>query len=86
MPRNTQSYKRGCVLNRHKLRYWLSIGAEPTPAVIRVLNKYDMFPKKPIPWGSASNYEKPLHQYCIQGWKDYFKQKKNPQFHYYQMI
>jgi len=52
-------------LNRHKLRYWLSIGAEPTPGVIRVLNKYEMYPKKPIPWGTASNYEKPLHQYHL---------------------
>ena len=65
MPRTTQSYKRGCVLNRHKLRYWLSIGAEPTPGVIRVLNKYEMYPKKPVPWGTASVYEKPLHQYHL---------------------
>ena len=39
MPRQQKTYQRGIVLNKHKMRYWLSVGAEPTGGVIRLLNR-----------------------------------------------
>lgn len=40
MPRKTKTVKRGIVLNKHKIRYWLSVGAQPTKGVVRLLNKF----------------------------------------------
>ena len=77
MPRKTKTIHRGIVLNKHKIRYWLSVGAEPTKGVVRLLNKFEFYPRTPVPWGSASLYEKPDKVYQIEGWKDQYKSKRN---------
>jgi len=51
------------------IRYWLSVGAQPTGGVIRLLEKFDMYPKRPIAHGSKSLYEKPERVYSLQGWR-----------------
>lgn len=65
MPRNkNKTVARGVLMNMHKMRYWLSVGAEPTDAVVRVFNKYGgIYPKLPIPHGSSTLYEKPKKSY-----------------------
>ena len=37
MPRKTKTVPRGMLINKHKIRYWLSVGAQPTNGVVRVL-------------------------------------------------
>lgn len=86
MPRNQKSYKRGMVLNKHKVRYWLSVGAEPTPGVIRVLNRYGLYPKSPTSFGKDTLYEKPLKEYKLNNWRDGWKTTRNQKWHFYQMI
>ena len=86
MPRKTRTVKRGIVLNKHKIRYWLSVGAQPTKGVVRLLNKFEFYPKTPVPWGSDNLYEKPEKVYQIEGWKDHFKNNKNPDWKYKQML
>ena len=60
-PRGGKLVRRAVALNKHKLRYWLSVGAEPTLGVQRLLAKFgpEFYPKPVIPFGSASLYEKP---------------------------
>ena len=73
-------------MNKHKARYWLSVGAQPTKGVIRLLNKYDFFPKHPAPHGTASVYEKPEKVYKINNFKDYFKKIRNPEGHFARLL
>ena len=84
MPRRTKTVQRGVVLNKHKVRYWLSIGAQPTNGVAKILNKYgaDFWPKLPVPLGSASLYEKPEKVYKLEGYKEYFSEIRNPRCAY----
>jgi small subunit ribosomal protein S16 len=77
MPRKTRTIQRGIVLNRHKIRYWLSVGAQPTKGVVRLLNKFDMYPKTPVPWGADNCYEKPDKVYHIEHYKDVRAKGKN---------
>jgi hypothetical protein len=39
------------------------MGAEPTNGVIRLLNKFNLYPKYPAPHGSASLFERPQRTY-----------------------
>jgi len=50
--------------------------------VARLLNKYgdDFYPKLPVPFGSASLYEKPEKKYPLEGYKDYFASNRNQTF------
>jgi len=84
MPRRTKTVQRGIVLNKHKIRYWLSVGAQPTKSVVRLFNQFgdDFFPHYPVPFGSASLYEKPEKVYPLEGYKDQFSKTRNPQHKY----
>ena len=86
MPRRTRTTQRGIVLNKHKARYWLSVGAQPTKGVIRLLNKFDFFPKHPVPFGTDSVYEKPEKIYPLEGFRDHFKKQRDPGMVYKQML
>ena len=59
MPIARRTVPRGMVLNKHKCRYWLSIGAQPTRGAAVILHKFGLWPKPPVPFGSESLYEKP---------------------------
>ena len=88
-PRVTKTVPRGILLNRHKIRYWMSVGAQPTDAVVRVLNRFgnDFWPKLPMPFGSASLYEKPKREYGIAGHKDTgFTKLHHSKYRYRQML
>jgi len=84
MPRHQRTYKRGVVLNKHKMRYWLSVGAQPTGGVMRLLEKFDFYPKRPTPHGRVSTYEKPERVYQLQGWKK--GKPKDNSLHYQQLL
>lgn len=45
------------------------MGATCTNRVHRILEKYDFVPKTPVPFGSASLYEKPEKQYKMEYYK-----------------
>lgn len=45
------------------MRYWLSVGATPTPGAQNLLEKYGFVPKAPRPFGSAHAYAKPEKVY-----------------------
>ncbi len=68
IPRKTSTVDRSVVLNKYKLKYWLSVGATPTESVHRLLTYMDLVPKHPVPFGSKSLYEKKEKSYPM----DYF--------------
>ena len=47
-----KNYDREYILDIQKVNYWISVGAQPTPAVRRILEWYEILPKKPPPFGS----------------------------------
>jgi len=67
------------LINKHKIRYWLSVGAQPTGGVVRVLSKYgtDFFPKYPIPYGKERTYEKPERKYGLMGYRKNYRKTLN---------
>ena len=65
LPRSTRTYQRSIIINKHRMRYWLSVGASPTNAVHRLLEKFDFVPPLPDPYGRSSRYERPEKQYPI---------------------
>lgn len=60
---------RHIALNKHRVRYWLSTGAIPTPRVQRLLEKFDFCPKAISPFGTQHTYEKPVHEYGMQAFR-----------------
>lgn len=75
-------------MNTHKIKYWLSVGAEPTRAVQRVLHRFseDLWPKPVVPLGSEQMYEKPEKTYFIHHYRDYFKKSRHEKYKYHQML
>ncbi len=65
-PRKTKTVDRMISLNSHKIRYWLSVGAQPTGAVHRILNFAGLLPKKPVPFGSKQMYPPKTKTYALQ--------------------
>lgn len=88
MPRKNKTVPRGILLNRHKIRYWISVGAEPTASAARILNKFgdDFWPQVPTPHGRASQYERPAKVYHLAGARDGWSKQVNPKFKYKQML
>lgn len=70
------------VLNKHKTRYWLSVGAEPTDRAARLLSMFDMFPAPVTPWGKSTTYEKPKKRHAVLNFKDRFKLKLDAESDY----
>lgn len=66
LPRKTVTVQRSMILNKHKVQYWLGMGATCTNRVHRILEKFGFVPKTPTPFGSASLYEKPEKEYSMQ--------------------
>ena len=66
LPRKTSTVQRSMILNKHKVQYWLGMGATCTNRVHRILEKFNFVPKTPVPFGSASLYEKPEKEYSMQ--------------------
>jgi hypothetical protein len=56
-------------MNKHRMRYWLSVGATPTPGVARLLEKFDYVPTKVTPFGAVHSYEKPSKKYGLRAWR-----------------
>jgi hypothetical protein len=48
----------------------LSVGAEPTPGVQRLLHRFDFCPKAPAPFGSTHEYQRPERTYGMMHFKD----------------
>jgi hypothetical protein len=59
------------IVNKHRVQYWLGMGATCTNRVHRILENFGYVPKEPVPFGSASLYEKPEKQYKM----DYYTKK-----------
>lgn len=86
LPRHASTYKRGVVLNKHKARYWLSVGAEPTDRAARILSMFGFFPAPPTPLGKASLYEKPAKEHFVHHYRDRWPQDGHPQLEYRTML
>lgn len=65
LPRKTATVQRSMIVNKHRVQYWLGNGATCTNRVHRILEKFGYVPKTPVPFGSASLYEKPEKEYKI---------------------
>ena len=63
LPRKTATVQRSMIVNKHRVQYWLGMGATCTNRVHRILENFGYVPKAPVPFGSASLYEKPEKQY-----------------------
>lgn len=88
-PRKKTTVMRQIVLNTHRARYWLSVGAEPTKGVARLLEKFDMVPPKPKHYGSTYSYEKPVKEYgqqALYNFKRLDKSSKAPELWYRQQL
>jgi ribosomal protein S16 len=66
MPYRRKTVDRAIIFNKHRLHYWLSVGAKPTEGVHRLLSMVNILPKKPIPFGSKSVYPKPEKTYNLE--------------------
>ena len=66
LPRKTVTVQRSIILNKHKVQYWLGMGATCTNRVHRMLEKYGLVPKTPVPFGASTLYEKPEKEYSMQ--------------------
>ncbi len=62
LPRKTKTVDRSIIYNKHRLQYWISVGAQPTEKVRKLLEKIDFLPKKPAPYGDKYLYEKPAKE------------------------
>lgn len=51
-PHRRATVPRQITLNKHRVRYWLSVGATPTRGAQRLLEKFEFVPKRPTPFGS----------------------------------
>lgn len=69
LPRKTVTVQRAMILNKHRVQYWLGMGATCTNRVHRILENFDYVPKYPVPFGSHTLYEKPEKEYKL----DYYK-------------
>ena len=78
--------KRQITLNKHMTRYWLSVGAIPTPAAARLLNYFNFYPKYPIPFGSETTYEKPKRVHRPGPLHDHFKSMVDPDMFFRQQL
>lgn len=65
-PHKRKTVMRHIALNRHRLRYWLMVGAEPTKGVQRLIEKFDFTPKRHDPFGSPHKYKKPDQVMCYR--------------------
>lgn len=66
VPNRRNTVDRAIMYNKHRLNYWLSVGAQPTEGVHRLLSMLNILPKKPIPFGSKSLYSKPEKTYKLE--------------------
>jgi len=69
LPRKTATVQRSMIVNKHRVQYWLGMGATCTNRTHRILEKFGFVPRTPVPFGSASLYSKPEKEYKM----DYYK-------------
>jgi small subunit ribosomal protein S16 len=62
-PVRKKTVPRQISINQHRMRYWLSVGATPTPGAQNLLEKYGFVPKAPRPFGQEHAYHKPEKVY-----------------------
>ena len=67
------TYDRSIALNIPKIKYWLGNGAIPTDRVHKILERFDLVPHKPPPFGSKYQYEKPKKEYKEQTMKVFMR-------------
>jgi ribosomal protein S16 len=69
LPRKTATVQRSMIVNKHRIQYWLGVGATCTNRVHRILERFDFVAKQPVPFGSQSVYEKPEKEYKMEYYK-----------------
>lgn len=69
LPRKTATVQRSMILNKHRLQYWLGVGATATNRVHRILEQFDFVPPTPVPFGRHTLYERPQKDYKLEHYK-----------------
>jgi small subunit ribosomal protein S16 len=80
LPRKTVTVQRAMILNKHRLQYWLGVGATCTNRVHRILEKFNYVPKQAVPFGSHTLYEKPEKTYDIDYYRKLGAKGSNKEF------
>mmetsp|Transcript_28933 Transcript_28933/g.51694 ORF Transcript_28933/g.51694 Transcript_28933/m.51694 type:complete len:336 (+) Transcript_28933:2734-3741(+) len=57
IPRECKTVERAIILNRPRLKYWLSVGAIPTDGVMHLMGLADFLPRRPPKYGTSTLYE-----------------------------
>lgn len=57
------------ILNKHRLQYWLGVGATATNRVHRILERFEYVPPTPVPFGRHTLYERPEKEYKLEHYK-----------------
>lgn len=75
------------LLNKHRMRYWLANGAQPTRGVKKFLEKYEFVPPLKAPFGEKHKVEYKRDGSLMWGkWKGLSLTKRTPkhkiEFHY----
>ena len=75
-PRYTKSYDRSISLNIPKIKYWLGNGAIPSASVHKILERFELVPHRPPPFGSKYQYERPKKGYSDARMKLFMRTNK----------
>lgn len=59
IPRECMTVDRAIILNRPRLKYWLSVGAQPTDGVMHLFGLTGFLPPRPPKYGTDTLYTKP---------------------------
>jgi ribosomal protein S16 len=68
LQRGAKTVQRSIIMNKPRIRYWLAMGAQPTPRAWRLLSYFDLWPKPLIPYGTATLYPKPERTFKEPRW------------------
>jgi len=84
---NNRGSRRSLIFNMHKVRYWLSVGAQPTLGVQRLLHRFDLWPRPLVTHGSASLYERPEKKVLgVKQTRSAFNKFRNQRDHYRNLL
>lgn len=71
LPRTTKTVNRSLIINKERLSYWLSVGAQPSDKVHHFLAMLGHLPPKPKPFGSTTCFSTTQHQPLTEKFKSY---------------
>ena len=86
LPRKTATVQRAMIVNKHRVQYWLGMGATCTYRVHRILEQFNFVPKAPVPFGSHTLYPKPEKTYKMEYYKKSGPKSNNKELYLRQQL